>query len=168
MIRLLRADDAEALTRMLSRCSPMTRYRRFHGVATEFPPTYLRRCLTGEHVAMVAEEDTEVVALASVGPVFEEPTVQEVATIVEDRWQSKGLGRALVASLLAHTGVTVVRMEVCQTSLLGYLTRTLPVVTSHHHGCDTTLDLDVRSAVEQWRQLRDNGRDRPDVTTQPS
>lgn len=167
MIRPLRPGDAEALARMLSRCSPMTSYRRFHGVVTEFPPGYLRRCLTGEHVAMVAEEGAEVVALASVGPVFDEPAVHEVATIVEDRWQSKGLGRELVSALLAHAGVAVVRMEVCQTSLLGYLTRTLPVLASHHHGCDTTLDLDVRSAVEQWRQLRDDGRERGDVPPQP-
>ncbi|MGB3441615.1 MAG: GNAT family N-acetyltransferase [Actinophytocola sp.] len=165
---MLAPGDADALARMLSRCSPMTSYRRFHGVVTEFPPGYLRRCLSGEHVAMVAEEDAEIVALASVGPVFEEPGVHEVAMIVEDRWQSKGLGRELVVTLLAHAGVAVVRMEVCQTSLLDYLTRSLPVVASHHHGCDTTLDLDVRSAVEQWRKLRDDGRERTDITPQPS
>lgn len=167
MIRVLRPGDEDALARMLSRCSPKTRYQRFHGVAERFPPGYLRRCVTGEHVAMVAEEDTEVVALASVGPVFGDTDVHEVAAIVEDRWQSKGLGRELVATLLAHAGVTVVRMEVCRTSLLAYLTATLPVVASHHHGCDTVLDLDVRSAVEQWRQLRDDRGERADVTVQP-
>ncbi len=167
MIRPLRQDDAEALTRMLARCSPMTRYQRFHGVVEEFPPAYLRRCLTGDHTAMVAEEDGDVVALASVGPVFDEPDVHEVAAIVEDRWQSKGLGRELVATLLAHAGVAVVRMEVCRTSLLGYLTSTLPVVSAQHHGCDTVLDLDVRSAVEQWRELGDDRGERGDVAVQP-
>lgn len=163
MIRLLRAEDVDALSAMLGRCSPATRYQRFHGVATEFPPGYLRRCLTGEHVAMVAAEDDAVVAMASVGPVFDAPAVHEVAAIVEDRWQSKGIGRQLVASLLAHAGVTVVRMEVCRTSLLGYLTSTLPVVAAAHHGCDTVLDLDVRSAVEQWRQLGGDGGERGGV-----
>jgi GNAT superfamily N-acetyltransferase len=163
VIRPLRPGDGPALARMLARCSPMTRYRRFHGVVEEFPPAYLRRCLTGEHAALVAEEDAELVALASVGPVFGEPAVQEAATIVEDRWQGKGLGRELVTALLARAGVAVVRVEVCQTSLLGHLTRTLPVLSAQHHGCDTTLDLDVRSAVEQWRQLRDDGRERPGV-----
>lgn len=167
MIRLLRPADVDALTRMLARCSPMTRYRRFHGVVAEFPPAYLRRCLTGEHTAMVAAEDGEVVAFASVGPVFEEPAVHEVATIVEDRRQSRGLGRELVSALLAHAGVSVVRMEVCRTSLLDHLTRTLPVLSAHHHGCDTTLELDLRSAVEQWRQLGDDGRERAGVPSDP-
>lgn len=167
MIRPLRQDDAAALARMLARCSPVTRYQRFHGVVEEFPPAYLRRCLTGDHTAMVAEEDGEVVALASVGPVSGEPDVPEVAAIVEDRRQSKGLGRELVVTLLAHAGVTVVRMEVCRTSLLGYLTSTLPVVSARHHGCDTVLDLDVRSAVEQWRQFGDDRGERGDVVVQP-
>lgn len=167
MIRLATPRDAGALAAMLVRCSPATRYRRFHGVVAEFPPAYLRRCLDGEHTAMVAEEAGEVVALASVGPVFEEPAVHEVAVIVEDRWQSKGLGRELVATLLAHAGVAVVRMELCRTPLLDYVTATLPVLASHDHGCDTTIDVDVSSAVQQWRELgRDRG-ERADVLPQP-
>ncbi len=167
MIRLATPGDAGPLAAMLARCSPMTRYRRFHGVVTEFPPAYLRRCLDGEHTAMVAEEAGEVVALASVGPVFEEPAVHEVAVVVEDRRQGKGLGRELVTALLAHAGVAVVRMELCQTSLLDHVTATLPVLASHHHGCDTTVDVDVRSAVQQWRELGHDRGERADVLAQP-
>jgi GNAT superfamily N-acetyltransferase len=167
VIRVAGPDDADALARMLARCSPRTRYERFHGVVTEFPPAYLHRCLTGEHTAVVATEGTELVALASMGGVFEAPDVREIAVIVEDRWQGKGLGRELVATILAHTGTAVVRMEVCRSSLLGYLTSTLPVVAAHQHGCDTTVDLDVRSAVEQWRQLRRDRGERADVAAQP-
>lgn len=167
MIRPLRADDGPALAAMLARCSPATRYQRFHGVVAEFPPGYLLRCLSGEHVALVAAEDDAVVAMASVGPVFDDPAVHEVAAIVEDRWQSKGLGRELVTALLARAGVAVVRMEVCRTSLLGYLTSTLPVVAAAHHGCDTVLDLDVRSVVEQWRQLGGDRGERGGVGVEP-
>jgi GNAT superfamily N-acetyltransferase len=145
---MVRPDDVDALARMMSRCSPMTRYERFHGVVTEIPPAYLRCCLTGEHLALVAEEDGEIVALASVGPVVEAPDVSEVAVIVEDGWQSRGVGRALVAALVAKAGVTVVRMELCRTSLLTYVTDTLPVVASEQHGCDVTLDVDVRSVIQ--------------------
>jgi GNAT superfamily N-acetyltransferase len=174
MIRAIEPTDADALTRMMSRCSPGTRYLRFHGVVTEIPPAYLRRCLSGEHTALVAEVDGEIVGLASIGPVSgacganhghgttartplgaceercesvvpEEPDVSEAAAIVEDGWQGRGVGRALVAALVAKTGVAVLRMEVCRTPLLTYLTENLPVLASQQHGCDVTIDVDVRS-----------------------
>ncbi|MFL6123802.1 N-acetyltransferase family protein [Actinophytocola sp.] len=148
MIRALQPDDADALAAMMARCSPRTRYQRFHGVVTDIPPAYLRRCLSGEHTALVAEEDTEIVGLASVGPVLEEPDVPEVAMIVEDGWQGRGVGRALVAALVEKTGVAVVRMELCRTSLLAYVTASFPVVGSQGYGCDVTVDVDVRSVVQ--------------------
>jgi GNAT superfamily N-acetyltransferase len=145
MIRAVEPADAEALARMLFRCSPRTRYLRFHGVVTEIPPTYLRRCLSGEHIALVAEVDAEIVGLASIGPVVEH---HEMAMIVEDGWQGRGVGRALVAALVAKAGVTVVRMELCRTPLLTYLTEKLPVMASQQHGCDVVIDVDVRSVVQ--------------------
>lgn len=148
MIRTVQAEDAAALTRMMTRCSPKTRYERFHGVVTEIPPAYLRRCLTGEHTALVVEEHAEIVALASIGPAVEPPDVPEVAVIVEDGWQGRGVGRALMAALFAKAGVTVVRMELCRASLLRYVTSTLPVLASEQHGCDVTLEVDVRSVVQ--------------------
>jgi GNAT superfamily N-acetyltransferase len=148
MIRTVHPDDADALARMMARCSEKTRYQRFHGVVTEIPPAYLRRCLSGEHLALVVADGDEIVALASMGPVFEEPDVSELAVIVEDRWQSRGVGRALVAALIAKAGKGVVRMELCRTSLLAYVTATLPVVASEQHGCDVTIDVDVRSVVQ--------------------
>jgi GNAT superfamily N-acetyltransferase len=146
MIRTLQPDDTAALTRMMARCSPKTRYERFHGVVTEIPPAYLRCCLSGEHIALVVEEDGEIVALASIEP--PEGAAPEMAVIVEDGWQGKGVGRALVAALFAKVGVTVVRMELCRASLLEYVTSTLPVLASERHGCDVTLDVDVRSVVQ--------------------
>jgi GNAT superfamily N-acetyltransferase len=166
VIRVLRGDDAGALAAMMTRCSTRTRYLRFHGVVTEIPPAYLRRCLGGEHMALVAETSTntgadssadtgrdistgtDIIGLASIGPVFEEPDVAEVAVIVEDRWQGQGIGRALVAALVAKAGVAVVRMELCRTSLLTYVTGALPVVASSQHGCDVTIDVDVRSLAQ--------------------
>jgi GNAT superfamily N-acetyltransferase len=146
MIRTVQPDDADALSRMMSRCSPRTRYERFHGVVTEIPSAYLHSCLSGAHLALVAAEGDEVVALASIGPV--NATEPEVAVIVEDSRQGRGVGRALMAALIAKTGAGVVRMELCRASLLDYVTATLPVLASEQHGCDVTLDVDVRSVVE--------------------
>jgi GNAT superfamily N-acetyltransferase len=146
MIRTLQPDDVAALARMMERCSPRTRYERFHGVVTEIPPAYLRCCVSGEHIALVVEEDGEIVALASIEPALGEPP--EMAVIVEDSWQGRGVGRALVSALFAKAGVTVVRMELCRASLLAYVTSSLPVLASEQHGCDVTLDVDVRSVVQ--------------------
>lgn len=144
MIRAVQPGDVAALARMMARCSPRTRYARFHGVVAEIPPAYLRRCLSGEHIALVVEDGDEIVALASIGP----ETVPEMAVVVEDGWQGRGVGRALVAALFAKAGVTVVRMELCRVSLLEYVRATLPVLASERHGCDVTLEVDVRSVVQ--------------------
>ncbi len=53
-----------------------------------------------------------------------------------------------MTALVAKTGVVVLRMEVCRTPLLTYLTENLPVLASQQHGCDVTLDVDVRSVVQ--------------------
>lgn len=146
MIRTLAPGDVAALARMMARCSPRTRYERFHGVVTEIPPAYLRRCLSGEHLALVVEDAGEIVAFASIGPSAGE--TRELAVIVEDGWQGRGVGRALVSALLAKAGATTVRMELCRASLLEYVKATLPVLASEQHGCDVTLEVDVRSVVQ--------------------
>jgi GNAT superfamily N-acetyltransferase len=152
VIRALAPHDANALADMMSRCSPATRHRRFHGVVTAIPPAYLARCLSGEHDALVAVADGEVVGMASIGPVFEEPAVHEVAVLVEDRWQGRGIGRALVLALFARAVVEVVRMELCRSPLLDHLVATLPVVGSRQFGCDTTIDVDVRAVRRAARE----------------
>jgi GNAT superfamily N-acetyltransferase len=146
VIRTLAPGDVAALARMMARCSPRTRYERFHGVVTEIPPAYLRRCLSGEHLALVVEDAGEIVAFASIGPSAGE--TRELAVIVEDGWQGRGVGRALVSALLAKAGATTVRMELCRASLLEYVKATLPVLASEQHGCDVTLEVDVRSVVQ--------------------
>jgi GNAT superfamily N-acetyltransferase len=145
MIRVVQPGDGEALARMMNRCSPRTRYERFHGVVTEIPAAYLRCCLTGAHLALVAEEDDEIVGLASMAPDDDPP---EIGVIIEDGWQGHGLGRALVAALVEKGGSPVVRMELCRASLLDYVKTTFSIVASESHGCDVTLDVDVRSVVQ--------------------
>jgi GNAT superfamily N-acetyltransferase len=145
MIRVVQPGDGDAIARMMNRCSPRTRYERFHGVVTEIPPTYLRSCLTGAHLALVAEHGTEIVGLASLA---RDEDVPEIGVVVEDGWQGRGLGRALVAALAEKSGSPVIRMELCRASLLDYVKATFSVVASASHGCDVTLDVDLRSVVQ--------------------
>jgi GNAT superfamily N-acetyltransferase len=57
-VRVRRADtaDREALGKMFDRCTPSTRYRRFHGPVKAIPERYLADALSGGafHYALVA------------------------------------------------------------------------------------------------------------------
>ena len=148
LVRPARPGDAAALNRMVARCSPRTRYERFHGVVEEIPPEYLRRCLHGDgQEAVVAETVTgELAGLASTGPVPGEPAGCELGVLVEDRWQRKQIGRLLTSELLDRArarGLRFVRLELCrlQPGLLDYVVTHLPVVGRQDAGCDVTVDV---------------------------
>jgi N-acetylglutamate synthase-like GNAT family acetyltransferase len=101
-VRPARPGDLPALDALAARCSFDTLYRRFHG-ATGTP---LRRELartassTDGHRSWVAVRDGEVrgVATLAVGRSGQ----AEVAFLVEDAWQRRGVGRALALRLGAE------------------------------------------------------------------
>lgn len=100
--------DRTALARMFARCSPQTRYRRFHGHVNVLPRRYLTEALSGSpvHFALVAADpgadagDGPVVALASCRGVAE--GAAEVGLLVEDAWQRFGIGGALLREIVGY------------------------------------------------------------------
>ena len=115
-VRQAAAGDRPALERMLARCTGQTRYRRFHGPVKVFPERYLTEALSGSplHFALVAcldedgaDEDGAVVALASCRAVDE--GVAEVGILVEDEWQRRGVGSALLREIVAYAARTGLR-----------------------------------------------------------
>jgi GNAT superfamily N-acetyltransferase len=112
--RLRRADaaDREALRSMFDRCTPRTRYRRFHGPVKAIPERYLADALSGSalHYALVAcpefpdrHPDARaggVVALGSCRTVGE--GAAELGLLIEDAWQRHGLGTRLLRDLVTH------------------------------------------------------------------
>jgi len=115
-VRQAAAGDRPALERMLARCTGETRYRRFHGPVKVFPERYLTEALSGSplHFALVAcldedgaDEDGAVVALASCRAVDE--GVAEVGILVEDEWQRRGVGSALLREIVAYAARTGLR-----------------------------------------------------------
>ena len=115
-VRQAAAGDRPALERMLARCTRQTRYRRFHGPVKVFPERYLTEALSGSplHFALVAcldedgaDEDGAVVALASCRAVDE--GVAEVGILVEDEWQRRGVGSALLREIVAYAARTGLR-----------------------------------------------------------
>ncbi|MEV0609308.1 GNAT family N-acetyltransferase [Polymorphospora rubra] len=101
-------DDAGALAAMHERCSARSRRRRY--LAAGGPsPAKLRRLLDPAHgVTLVAVargpaggEGERIVAMADM---VAEGRVGEVAILVEDAWQGRGLGTALLRRLVTNAG----------------------------------------------------------------
>ena len=116
-IRVLRADDADRLCRMFYRLSPDTIYRRLFTLYTD--PRAIEGLAYVDHDsrdAMVACVGDEIVGVGRYACVA--PGVAEVAVVVEDAWQGRGLGPRLLDCAVAlarvhgvHTLVATVLAE---------------------------------------------------------
>jgi GNAT superfamily N-acetyltransferase len=126
LVRPAEPGDRTALEAMFQRCTPQTIYRRFHGQVKAFPAAYLAEALAGvpAHFAIVACDGPRVVALASCRLADTAATdradtadtadttgdgvapggsgAAELGILIEDSWQRRGLGRELLARLVAH------------------------------------------------------------------
>jgi RimJ/RimL family protein N-acetyltransferase len=105
-VRAIRPADAERLIAFYARLSEHTAYQRFFTVMKRLPPDWARMLANVDYakrLALIAEADTptgpELVAVARYEPTARTDTV-EVAFVVQDAWQNKGLGTALLHDLL--------------------------------------------------------------------
>jgi GNAT superfamily N-acetyltransferase len=100
-IRVATGNDREKLRAMFARSSPQTIYRRFHIPYPEVPAWMLSLMLGTNHLdeevlVAVAEEKIVGHAMYVRDRNAEEA---EMAIIVEDRWQSMGVGKSLLLEL---------------------------------------------------------------------
>jgi len=109
LIRPIRPDDKGMLSDGLRRLSPESAQRRFLTPKRSFSRAELRYLteLDGlDHVALVAEHPTDPVRrLIAVGRFVrleDDPEAAEVAIVVADHWQGRGLGSVL-GEHLAHS-----------------------------------------------------------------
>lgn len=123
-IRRAGERDRTALAEMFARCTPQTRYRRFHGHVNVLPARYLNEALSQspDHLALVAvvaagprESFTEgsIVALASCRT--DASGAGDLGVLVEDGCQRLGIGAALlreIAGYAASTGIDVFTAQV--------------------------------------------------------
>jgi acyl-CoA synthetase (NDP forming)/RimJ/RimL family protein N-acetyltransferase len=102
-LRPIVPSDAGALTAFHGRMSERTRYLRYFGAYPQIPPRDLERFTTLDHherVAFVALLGDDIVAVARYERIDHGPSA-EVAFVVEDRHQSRGLGPILLEHLAA-------------------------------------------------------------------
>ena len=105
-LRPIRPDDASRLQALHSRLSFNTAYQRFFAVVRRLPPDWARVLATVDYqrrLALVVEAPAgEVPELIAVGryDALDEPDTVEVAFVVQDRWQNRGLGTLLFDAIL--------------------------------------------------------------------
>jgi GNAT superfamily N-acetyltransferase len=101
-IRVAAPRDAEGLRAMFSRVSPETLYRRFHIPYPDVPERTLALMLGVEdhyeRESLVAVAGGEIVGHAMYARLGDGAEA-EMAIIVEDGWQSKGVGKLLLSEL---------------------------------------------------------------------
>lgn len=101
VLRSGRPGDADAVSALHARCSMETLHHRYHTGSRTVPRRWLHRLLVpprGISVLGVCGQD--VVALGQLIP-SDAAGVAELSLLVEDTWQNKGLGTALVSRLNA-------------------------------------------------------------------
>src|SRR5215210_1919733 len=100
-MRVATPDDKEKLRRMFSRLSPKTIYGRFHLGYPRVPEQMLDLMLDVDHYdkeALFAVAEEEIVGHAMYVKLADSGDA-EVAFVVEDEWQSKGVGKLLLFEL---------------------------------------------------------------------
>jgi acetyltransferase len=102
-IRPAAGADADMLRRFLADLSAQTAYRRFFTGLGPVPSRLLARLLPqdDQQEALVAVHDGEIVAHAICARLPGRDDVGELAVVVADAWQRRGLGPRLVDAVLA-------------------------------------------------------------------
>ena len=104
-IRPVSSGDEDRLREMLSRLSRETIHRRFHLPMPHVPVWALAYLTEVDHYdkeSLVALVGNEIVGQAMY--VRQEAREAEMAIVVEDRWQSRGIGKLLLSRLAEEAG----------------------------------------------------------------
>lgn len=105
-VRPIRPEDEAGLVSLYGRLSAHTAYQRFFSVMRRLPPDwahFLANVDYRQRFALVAERpggsSPALLAVARYEP-SEDPAVVEIALVVQDDWQQRGLGTLLLGDLL--------------------------------------------------------------------
>jgi RimJ/RimL family protein N-acetyltransferase len=112
-LRHIRPEDESALTALYERLSPQTAYQPFFTVMRRLPPDWA-------HILANVDYDRRM-AIAALGPrggeligvaryVYDERAQEaEIAIVIEDRWQGRGLGTRLLGEPIGYAEARGIR-----------------------------------------------------------
>lgn len=150
-IRPIRPGDADRLMAFYERLSRHTAYQRFFTVMKRLPPDWARMLATVDYrrrLALVAEAGSEaspeMIAVARYEPT-ERADTAEVAFVVQDGWQGRGLGTVLLHQLLAAAAARGIERFVAH--VLGDNRRMLDLLARFTDVLERTLENGVVSVV---------------------
>ena len=140
-IAVLEPTDSGALLGLLARCSSTALYRRFHGVTNGI--FYAQQILAAaegrdSYVAWIGKE------CVGLGNLHVREDTADIGVLVEDDWQRRGVGTALLLALVRRVrerGSHFLRADVLEENrfVLPLLARLGPAKTSVAAGSYTTL-----------------------------
>jgi RimJ/RimL family protein N-acetyltransferase len=106
-LRPIRPEDQDRLIAFYDRLSRHTAYQRFFTVMKRLPPDWARLLANVDYarrLALLAEQgppgDPELVGVARYEPT-DQPDTAEIAFVIQDGWQNRGLGTLMLDALLA-------------------------------------------------------------------
>jgi RimJ/RimL family protein N-acetyltransferase len=114
--RPIRPDDERRLVSLYDRLSRFTAYQRFFAAMNRLPPDWAHFLANVDYrrrLALVVENpsDGELIAVARY-ECTDRPDTAEIAFVVLDEWQNRGLGRMLISDLLSAADARGISMFV--------------------------------------------------------
>ncbi len=153
-IRPWEGPDRARLERMFTRLSRQTVIQRFFTLTQTLNEPLLRGLSDVDHIhheALVVPVTNEIIALASYHLDLIDPTRADIAVLIEDAWQQRGLGRLLVrrlSRLAAERGVTAFHADVLfqNTAARGLIRRMDRQARATISGASLSYELPLRAA----------------------
>ena len=155
-LRPIRPADEPELSALYARLSPETAYQRFFAVMARLPPDWAPILANVDHERRMAlaavNSDNRLIAVARYDG-DERSGEAEIAIVVQDRWQGRGLGTILLTELFAYAearGITRFRAYVLTENrrMLHLLARLTRVLERHTESGVTSLLLTRQPRAE--------------------
>jgi RimJ/RimL family protein N-acetyltransferase len=160
-LRPIRPEDAPRLIDFYNRLSQHTAYQRFFTIMKRLPPDWARLLATVDYqrsLALVVEAGPatapELVAVARYEPTGD-PETAEVAFVVQDGFQGRGLGVILLHHLLNAGDARGIRRF--RAYVLGDNTRMLDLIARFTDIRERSLDAGVASILFERRRSEGSG-----------